>query len=135
MLSNFFYRYPFPPNYYFPSDSFSDYNHTWILRVLQHYVVELEFSDFDIPALPGSRNCTPESGVLWIYNGETINRRNLIGGFCNLNREGTVYSTTNVMTLVFATRWRRVGNGRGFYAVYRGVHQMQQTHISKPILF
>ena len=100
---------------------------------MQHYVVELEFSDFDIPALPGARNCTPESGVLWIYNGETINKKNLIGGFCNLNREGTVYSTTNVMTLVFATRWREVGNGRGFYAVYRGVQEMYRAHKSEYI--
>ncbi|GIY23057.1 contactin-associated protein like 5-3 [Caerostris extrusa] len=122
-------EYPFPPNYYFSSEvyyfSHSDYNHTWILRVLQHYVVELEFSDFDVPAIPGSRNCTAESGVLWIYSGEGTRAENLIGGFCNLNREGIVYSTTNIMTLVFATRWRKVGNGRGFYAVYRGVHKPQ----------
>lgn len=93
-------------------------------------MVELEFRDFDIPAVPGSRNCTPESGVLWVYNGQGVRRQNLIGGFCNLNREGIIYSTSNVMTLVFATRWRKVGNGRGFYAVYRGVDQMPSKYIS-----
>ncbi|KAF8781481.1 G-protein coupled receptor GRL101 like protein [Argiope bruennichi] len=120
-------EYPFPPNYYFSTEvyyfSHSDYNHTWVLHVPQHYVVELEFSDFDVPAIPGSRNCTAESGVLWIYSGEGTRKQDLIGGFCNLNREGIVYSKTNIMTLVFATRWRKVGNGRGFYAVYRGVHK------------
>ncbi|KFM82221.1 Neurexin-4, partial [Stegodyphus mimosarum] len=115
-------EYPFPPHYYFSSEAYSDYNHTWVLRALHTTnVVELEFSDFDIPAAPGARNCTPDSGVLWVYNGEGTSRENLIGGYCNLNREGILYSTTNIMTLVFATKWRKVGNGRGFYAVYRSV--------------
>nr|XP_042905394.1 uncharacterized protein LOC107445139 [Parasteatoda tepidariorum] len=113
--------YPFPPVYYFLSEVFVEYNHTWILRVQQNYIIQLVFQDFDVPSVPGSRNCSTESGVLWLYNGEKATRNNLIGGFCNLNREGIIYSASSTMTIVYVTRWKKIGNGRGFHAMYRGI--------------
>ncbi|GIY02237.1 contactin-associated protein like 5-3 [Caerostris extrusa] len=79
-------------------------------------------------------------GVLWIFSGEGADRANLIGGFCNIKREGIVHSAVNVMTLVFETRWRKVDNGRGFNAIYRGVHRapakplevLQNVALGKP---
>ncbi|CAL1283053.1 unnamed protein product [Larinioides sclopetarius] len=117
--------YPFPHLYYFSSEedfiSHQHYVHTWSLHVSGSLVVELEFKDFDVPATAASRNCTEDNGVLWIYSGKGTDTENFIGGFCNLNKEGIIHSTTSSMTLVFVTRWRKVGNGRGFLAIYRGV--------------
>ncbi|KAF8789007.1 G-protein coupled receptor GRL101 like protein [Argiope bruennichi] len=127
--------YPFPHLYYFSSEedfiNHQHYVHTWNLRVSGSLLVELEFKDFDVPATAGSRNCTEENGVLWIYNGEGTERKNLIGGFCNLNKEGIIHSTTSAMTLVYVTRWRKVGNGRGFHAVYRGVKKPASVNEDK----
>ncbi|KFM71538.1 Neuropilin-1, partial [Stegodyphus mimosarum] len=121
-------EYPFPYNYYISSHMSNEYTHSWILQVFRNYVIRLEFNDFDIPPDPGAKNCTPESGILWVYNGIGTSSERLIGGFCNLNRKGILYSTSNYMTLVFSTRWKRTGNGRGFQAVFSA--ELQQEEIT-----
>ncbi|XP_035222301.1 neuropilin-2-like isoform X2 [Stegodyphus dumicola] len=120
-------EYPFPYNFpYISSDVSNEYTHSWIFQVFRNYVIRLEFNDFDIPADSGAKNCTPESGILWIYNGIGTSSERLIGSFCNLNRKGIVYSTSNYMTLVFSTRWKRTGNGRGFQAVFSAEKQREE---------
>ncbi|XP_023216775.1 uncharacterized protein LOC111619306 isoform X2 [Centruroides sculpturatus] len=118
--------YPFPDHWYSNSKK---YNHSWILRQngpsSQSLVVELNFNDFDIPGTLASRNCTPEQGILNIYDGEGINDKFLIGRFCNYNYQGVVYSTQPIMTLVYITKWKRFGNGRGFHATYKFVQPVQ----------
>lgn len=117
--------YPFPDRWY---STPMKYNHSWILRqdgdpYKSLVVVELKFNDFDIPSTSSSRNCTEERGILYIYDGEGINDKFLIGGFCNNNYQGVVYSTQSIMTLVYVTEWKHFGNGRGFHATFKFVKE------------
>lgn len=111
--------YPYPPVSYDPT---GPYKHTWVLRVPIGRVVRLQFNDFDVAGTPGARNCSADWGVVSVYSGEnTSDPSNLVGGYCNLNRQGVVFSKTNVMSVVYQDRFRKIGNSRGFHATYREV--------------
>ncbi|XP_075748630.1 uncharacterized protein LOC119172579 isoform X1 [Rhipicephalus microplus] len=111
------YGYPYPPVSYEPT---GQYEHTWIVRVSPGRVVRLQYNDFDVASSPGSRTCDKDWGLVSIYSGKNVSdATSLVGSYCNLNRQGVVFSETNVMSIVFHGRFRKIGNSRGFHATYR----------------
>ncbi|XP_065296530.1 uncharacterized protein [Dermacentor albipictus] len=111
------YGYPYPLVSYEPS---GHYRHTWLLRVSPGRVVRLQFNDFDVAPSPGARTCNTDWGLVSIYSGDNVSDTwSLVGSYCNLNRQGVVFSETNVMSVVFHDRFRKIGNSRGFHATYK----------------
>lgn len=62
------------------------------------------------------------------YNSISPNKK--IGEFCNLNRQGIIYSKGRQMLLVYVGNHVKVGNGRGFHATFRAISKKKVPHFS-----